>query len=89
MQVETLIFLITAITVIFVFIVNIRIENEGKEKTQNLVNALLKQNDLLKKHDRIQQKRIERLETVLKIENETISMLMEERTKETKEQEEI
>jgi hypothetical protein len=74
--------MLTVVTVIFAFAMDIRIKSDGTKKTQNLIDTLLKQNDLLKKHDDIQKKRIAELETVVRLENEAVAMLMEKKQEE-------
>jgi hypothetical protein len=71
--------MLLVVTVIFVFVMDIRIKSDGTKRTQKLIDTLLKQNDLLKKHDDIQKKRIAELETVVRLENEAAAMLMEKK----------
>jgi hypothetical protein len=74
--------MLTVVTVIFIFVMDIWVKSDGTKKTQSLIDTLLKQNDLLKKLSRIQQKRIAELENVVRLENEAVAMLMEKKKQE-------
>jgi predicted PurR-regulated permease PerM len=81
MRIERLIFAITAITFIYIVVIIVRIEKNGRNATQNLVNALLENNESLKKLTEIQQNRIKVLESMLETENETITLLRKNENK--------